>query len=355
MFLCPGRRAGLGFALVFLFLLPGCQSIIRPVEGNLSFAASAGEQMASYALVGDTTLLHDPSMIREGSTYYVFGSDWIGQQSGNSLLIRCSQDEVNWTACGSVFTQIPPWIRRKVPGATSLWAPDISYFSGLYHVYYAGSTAGSQRSVIGLATNTTLDPSDPNYKWVDAGEVLESAPGGNFNAIDPSILIDASGSVWLTYGSDWSGIQQMQVDPKTGMLLENSTKYTLATRPGVPNNPIEGASIVRHGSFYYLFVSVDYCCDATASDDNYKEAVGRSTSPQGPFVDMTGTAMMDGGGTVILEEQGTWNAPGGGTAYVDATTGESVIVFHALNMTENGAPHLWVKHISWQNDWPVLM
>ena len=91
------------------------------------------------------------------------------------------------------------------------------------------------------------------------------------------------------------------------------------------------------------------------ADDNYKEAVGRSASPQGPFVDMDGTPMMNGGGTVILEAQGTWNAPGGGTAYVDATTGESVLVFHALKMTENGAPYLWVKHISWQNDWPVLM
>ncbi len=43
------------------------------------------------------------------------------------------------------------------------------------------------------------------------------------------------------------------------------------------------------------------------------------------------------------------------TAYVDATNGESVLVFHALKMTENGAPYLWVKQISWQNDWPVLM
>jgi arabinan endo-1,5-alpha-L-arabinosidase len=354
MLRCPGRWAGLGFALVFL-LLPGCQSIIRPVEGNLSFAPSAAEQMAKYATVGDTTLLHDPSIIREGSTYYVFGSDWIGQPPDSSLRIRCSQDEVNWTACGSVFLQIPAWIGRKVPGAVSLWAPDVSYFSGLYHVYYAGSTAGSQRSVIGLATNVTLDPSDPNYKWVDGGEVLESAPGDNFNAIDPNILIDAAGSVWLTYGSYWSGIQQTEVDPRTGMLLEGSARYALATRPGVPSNPIEGASIVRHGNFYYLFVSVDYCCDADVSDDNYKEAVGRSSTPQGPFVDMNGTAMMNGGGTVILEAQGSWTAPGGAAAYVDGTSGESAIVFHALKMTENGAPYLWVKHISWQNDWPVLM
>jgi arabinan endo-1,5-alpha-L-arabinosidase len=147
----------------------------------------------------------------------------------------------------------------------------------------------------------------------------------------------------------------MQVDPMTGLPRANAASYALATRPGVPNDPIEGASVVHHGNFYYLFVSVDYCCNGNVSTEDYKEAVGRSTSPQGPFVDMDGTAMTDGGGTVILEEDGSWNAPGGGTAYVDAATGESLLVFHALQMTQQGAPYLWVKHISWQNDWPVLM
>jgi hypothetical protein len=53
--------------------------------------------------------------------------------------------------------------------------------------------------------------------------------------------------------------------------------------------------------------------------------------------------------------QGIWSAPGGGTAYVDPATGESILVFHALKTTENGAPYLWVKHIQWQNDWPLLV
>jgi arabinan endo-1,5-alpha-L-arabinosidase len=352
------RRVGMGFALVLSFLT-GCRSAIAPassprLEGNISFVADSSGTLAGYSLTGSTQPMHDPSIIRQGATYYVFTSDWIGPPPGNYLPIRCSQDELDWTTCGSVFAHIPAWVQRKVPGAVALWAPDISYFNGLYHLYYAGSTAGSQRSVIGLATNTTLDAADPAYKWVDAGEVLESAPGDNFNAIDPNIAIDAAGSVWITYGSYWSGIKQMQIDPQTGAPLANATTLALATRPDVPNNPIEGASIVHHGNFYYLFVSVDYCCEANIANDDYKEAVGRSTSPQGPFVDGNGTPMMNGGGNVILETQGIWTAPGGGTAYVDPATGESVLVFHALKTTENGAPYLWIKHISWQNDWPAL-
>jgi arabinan endo-1,5-alpha-L-arabinosidase len=167
--------------------------------------------------------------------------------------------------------------------------------------------------------------------------------------------VDGGGSVWMSYGSYWTGIKQVQIDAPTGMVAAGSARYSLATRPGVPENPIEGASIVQQGGYYYLFVSVDFCCNADIATDNYKEAVGRSTSPHGPFLDENGTEMLHGGGTVILSQQGIWNAPGGGTAYVDAETGESLLVFHALNMNENGALYLWLKRIDWQDGWPVLV
>jgi arabinan endo-1,5-alpha-L-arabinosidase len=360
------RTAGSGLLSVCLLLACACadgvqagtasQAASSSAPGSLSYISSTLDPLASYSLTGDIQPVHDPSIIRQGSTYYVFTTDVIGLPPSNYLPIRCSQDKVNWTACGSIFpTAMPAWVVARVPGIVGLWAPDVSYFNGLYHVYYAGSTLGSQRSVIGLVTNTTLDSTDPAYKWVDQGEVLESAPGDDFNAIDPNILIDGDGSIWMTYGSYWSGIKQRQIDPSTGMLLaSNPTRYNLATRPGVPNNPIEGASLVAHNGYYYLFVSIDYCCNADITTDDYKEAVGRSTSPHGPFVDERGTPMMNGGGTVLLQGDGTWNAAGGGTAYLDPSNGDSLIVFHALHMTENGALYLWLKNLTWTNDWPSI-
>jgi arabinan endo-1,5-alpha-L-arabinosidase len=325
-------------------------------EGNLSYASEPTDPLSVYALTGDTQPVHDPSIIRQGSTYYAFTTDVLGLPAGNYLPIRCSQDKVSWTACGSIFPNaMPAWVVAKVPGIVGLWAPDISYFNSLYHVYYAGSTLGSQQSVIGLDTNTTLDSTSSAYKWVDQGKVLESNPGNDFNAIDPNILIDTDGSVWMTYGSYWSGIKQRQIDPATGMLLaSNSTRYNLATRPGVHEDPIEGSSLVHHGNYYYLFVSVDFCCNQDIATDDYKEAFGRSASPHGPFVDEYGTLMMNGGGTVLLQGDGNWNAPGGGTAYLDPTNGDSLIVFHALNMPQNGALYLWLKNLDWVNDWPTI-
>jgi arabinan endo-1,5-alpha-L-arabinosidase len=240
------------------------------------------------------------------------------------------------------------------PGVLGLWAPDISYFNDLYHVYYAGSTFGSNTSVIGLATNTTLDSTDPDYQWVDQGEVLASNSSVDFNAIDPNILLDTDGSVWLTYGSYWSGIKQQQIDPISGGLLSsNPTVYSLAYRPNVQYDPIEGSSLVHKGSYYYLFASFDNCCDANPYQDTYRIMVGRGTSPNGPFVDMNGMDMTQGGGTQLLAGDGvTWSGPGGQTAYLDPLNGD-MIVFHAIHLPD-GTPYLFCNSLTWTNGWPQI-
>ena len=356
-----GRAALSGLVLSIVGCSASAPSVAKPSlapssvdSPGLSYSATAQTVLGSYSLAGDTGPMHDPSIIRQGKTYYAFTSDFLGQ-SGGYLLIRCSDDRVHWSGCGAVFQQMPAWTGAAVPGALCLWAPDVSFFGGVYHVYYAVSTTGSQQSAIALATNTTLDPHDPAYKWVDQGVVLTSKPGDDFNAIDPNILVDSSGGVWLTYGSYWSGIKQRAIDPATGMLSRtDAVRYDLATRPGTTDNPIEAPSLIQHGGYYYLFVSVDYCCNASLVTDNYKQAVGRSSSPHGPFADAQGTPMSEGGGTVLIQGNPSWYAPGGGAAWIDPSTGASFLAFHALSISQGGAPYLWLKNITWQNDWPVI-
>ena len=350
----PWRTAGVCLLVLVLSLF--CSSCGVMLFGHLSYASEVSDPLAHYILIGDTLPVLDPSIIRQGSTYYAFSTDVAGFSATGNLPIHCSHDQINWTACGCVFPAgMPAWVKEKVPGVLGLWAPDVSYFNGEYHVYYNGSLLHTQQTVIGLVTNATLDPADPAYEWVDRGLVLESNPGDDFNALDPTILVDSDGSVWMTYGSYFGGIKQRQIDQATGMLLaSNRTRYDLATRPGVPHNPVEGASLVRHGGYYYLFVSVDYCCEADVASDNYKQAVGRSTSPHGPFVDEVGTPMLNGGGTVLIKGDNDWGASGGGTAYLDAVNGDSLIIFHAHKLAESGHPYQWIKKLEWVNDWPVI-
>ncbi len=328
--------------------LPACLSLLVGCHAGGSLAT-----LGAYLLAGNTFPVRDPSVMRQAGTYYLFATDAVLAGQTGFLPIRCSTDKVSWHACGYVFPAMPAWIATAAPGAINLWAPDISYFDHLYHVYYAASTLGSQVSVIGLATNTTLDSASPAYRWVDQGAVLSSSGHDDFNALDPNILVDGDSAVWLTYGSFWTGIKQRRIDVATGKLSSSDPAiYALASRPK-GDHAIEGGSLVRHGGYYYLFVSTGHCCRANYKQDDYREAVGRATSPHGPFFDRAGVDMGAGGGTVLLEKGSVWNAPGGGAAYIDSS-GESLFVFHALKMGSDPTGYLWVKQIRWSRDWPSL-
>lgn len=309
---------------------------------------------ADYKLTGNIEPVRDPSLIRQGSTYYAFSTD-NGAAVEGAIGIRCSLDLVSWADCGYVFSSVPAWVSRELPGVDGLWAPDISYFNHAYHLYYVGSIFGTNRSVIGLVTNVTLDTNDPSYAWIDQGEVLSSNSNDDFNALDPNIVVDADGSVWLTYGSFWSGIKQTAIDPATGMLNDfTSAPIPLAARPNDWPHAIEAPFVIHHGHYYYLFVSFGLCCASNPFDSDYRMMVGRSASVHGPFVDMNGVPMLRGGGSELLAGSTTsWNAPGGESIFTDPDTGSTTIIFHAHRLPE-GTPYLFANALTWNNEWPQI-
>src|SRR6201996_6362191 len=274
----------------------------------------------ALTLSGDYPLTHDPSIAREGNTYYVFSTSLKSEEG--QFPIRCSTDLQRWKHCGHIFDQIPAWIHEASPKTEVLWAPDISFFQGKYHLYYAYSSFGVNTSGIALATNATLDPNSPQYHWNDEGLVLKSTASDDFNAIDPNIVLDSMGRPWMSFGSFWSGIKMRRIDAATGKLSAKDTKiYSLAARvkpenaePRPPNLPanwqaIEAPFIVHHGEFFYLFVSFDLCCRGTKS--TYRIMVGRSRKPSGPYADEEGKKMLAGGGTQLLAGNERWLGPGG--------------------------------------------
>lgn len=291
---------------------------------------------------------HDPSVI------HAPGGRWYPFVTGGTLNVRSSPDLLTWTNAGSLFPSIPAWITTQLGQAiTDLWAPDISYFNGKYHVYYAGSVFGSNHSVIGLATTTALEPTAPGATWVDDGLVIESNATGttdDWNAIDPNLSFDAAGNPWLVFGSFWSGIKLRRIDPATGMLSKaDTTLYSLAARPG--GGAIEAASIVMHNGYYYLFVSFDLCCKGVSS--TYRTMVGRATSITGPYTDMMGGAMLAGNAVQLLATSGRYIGPGGGTAFQDGAC--YYYAYHYYDGDANGAPELEMRPIEWTaDDWPTL-
>ncbi len=301
-----------------------------------------GSALPSSAAVNEgDNRVHDPSMIKEGHTYYLFST-------GGTLSIRTATNQITWRYAGTVFDAIPTWVTTAVGPIPDLWAPDISYWHGRYHLYYVGSQFGTNTSVIGLATTTTLDPASPQYHWVDHGLVLQSTLADDWNAIDPNLAFDASGTPWLDFGSFWSGIKLRRVDPASGKLdTRDPTLYSLAYRPG--SNAIEAPFIIYRAPYYYLFVSFDFCCRGARS--NYNIRVGRAQRITGPYVDRSGTPMLEGGGTLILASQGRYRGPGGQSVVRDGS--RFLLVHHYYDADDNGVSKVQINPLIWSADgWP---
>src|SRR3984957_4569980 len=320
---------------------------------------SGGDAPQALTLAGDVQYTHDPSIAKDGDTWYLFGTA-NGPVRKGELPIRCSQDLHQWKMCGYVFDKIPDWILKESPTTKELWAPDISYFNGEYHLYYAFSVFGKNTSGIALLTNKTLNPNSPNFHWVDKGLVLRSRLEDDFNAIDPNLVVDEKSQPWLAFGSFWNGIKMRQIDAKTGLLSSTDTNlYSLATRkrpanpppnpPGLPGDwqAVEAPFIVRHGDYFYLFVSFDLCCRGTKS--SYKTMIGRSHSVTGSYADASGTAMLDGGGTPLLLGNSRWTGPGG-ESILQQKDGD-IIVFHAYD-GKTGDAYLQISTLTWVDGWP---
>src|SRR5262249_54309368 len=124
----------------------------------------------------------DPTVIRgqvTGDTdWYLYCTmdplgDWDKDTGGNWIYHRIpifrSSDLVQWTYAGDALASMPSWSEF----GASLWAPDIRYFGGSYHLYYAvtstkpgisGQTLCNEDSAIGVATSAS-----PTGPFVDHG------------------------------------------------------------------------------------------------------------------------------------------------------------------------------------------
>ncbi len=321
-------------AAIVLLLLAG---------GYIRLAAQADHRSQRSHTVTNPEV-HDPVMAKEGNTFYLYHTGW-------NISCLSSTDLEHWTFERPVFTAPPVWAIQSVPGYKGhTWAPDIVYHQGKYHIFYSCSSFGKNTSAIGHAERHTLNPADTLSPWHDTGVVVRSIEGkNNYNAIDPSVLIDKKGTPWMAFGSFWGGIQLIRL---TEDLRAQDTTYpmqVIARRK--EGQAIEAPFLFRHGKYYYLFVSYDYCCKGSKS--TYKVAVGRSKKIEGPYVDREGTDMAAGGGTVILSSDADFVASGHCSAYT--FDGQDYFLAHGYSRKENGASKLILRKMKWDREgWPLV-
>jgi arabinan endo-1,5-alpha-L-arabinosidase len=301
-------------------------------------------QDVNWDLKGDLWA-HDPVIAKEGSRWYVF-------HTGNGIQIKTSEDGANWKQQGPIFSSLPEWSKEYVPekDEESIWAPDIYFHNGVYYVYYSVSTFGKNTSAIGLVTNTTLDFNSPDYEWKDMGHVIHSTASDDFNAIDANLIFDQDGQPWLSFGSFWSGIKLIQLNPKTMKPAEGAELLSISSRTEQPNT-IEAPFIVYRNGYYYQFVSFDFCCRGVES--TYKIVVGKSKDITGPYVDKEEVSMMQGGGTLIDAGDERWIGPGHCAVYLSGES--SLLVNHAYDALKKGKPTLQIRPLYWDSEgWPYI-
>jgi arabinan endo-1,5-alpha-L-arabinosidase len=247
---------------------------------------------------------------------------------------------------------VPAWAKKKIPGADSIWAPDIRKIGNRWHLHYSVSTLGSQHSVLGLAIAESLDPAHPKGGWKDHGLVLESQPGkDSYNALDSSVCLDETGRPWIVWGSYFSGIFLAEADPTTGKLAQGARHHHVANRlPGIGQNGnhtqgIEGPVIIRKHGRYYLFVSL-------GDQINYHVVVGRADHITGPYVDRMGKPLIADGGTPVIAPYGRNRGNGHNGVLVDECPWFDIFVNHTLMETSRD---LQVRPMFWSEDgWPLV-
>jgi len=314
------------------------------------FCLPAQSQMPFY---GDY-YLHDPgTLIKDGTHYFIYGD-------GQGISGITSSDLRNWTATGAVFPGGPPgWTTNAVTGFTGyFWAPDEAYFNGRYNLYYAASQWGTINSAIGLVTS----PSLVSPVWTDRGKVIQSNPNfatttntdlTAYNCIDPSVMVDTNGTVWLSFGSYSDGILILQLDPATGKrITTNSPIYRVSNNgPVFFSNTEEGSYLYQHGGYYYLFVNFGACCAGVNSTYNIR--VGRSSTVTGPYFDKSGVNLTNGGGTMVIESSARLIGPGHAAIMND--NGTNWFTFHYYDGNNNGTATLGMNRLYWTPDgWPAL-
>ncbi len=301
---------------------------------------------------------HDPVIAVEGDTVYAF-------TTGHGIQQLRTLDLVTWDFDGPCIEALPSWVSERNPEATlHLWAPDIIYAGGEWHLFYCSSVFATNKSVIGHLTNKTLNRRSPAYKWVDRGLILQSVPDrDNWNAIDPNIAICADGSAWMDFGSFWGGIKMVRLSDDLSQIAEPQEWHTLCSRPKLVNaadtaeKPGEGAVeapfIFKHDGWFYLFVSFDYCCRGEAS--TYHVVCGRSRDIRGTYVDRAGESMEIGGGTRIdLPKADKERYVAYGHCAVVTLRGQDYMALHAYRHGD-GQSELILRKIEWDDKgWPSL-
>jgi arabinan endo-1,5-alpha-L-arabinosidase len=288
-----------------------------------------------FSLTGALELF-DPSALFDGERYWIVST-------GTGMPVRVSTDLRQFDLLGDAVPGLPAWAAEHVPKATHFWSPDVAYFGGGYHLYYALAGGGTNQACIGHATSSKLGTVG---SWTDDGvPLICTEANSDWFAIDPSVLVDDDGKTWLLLGSSGTGLKLLELD--TAGSRTEAEPTPVAARPD--GGVIQASAITRHADFYYVFAAFDLCCRGVDSTRSIR--FGRSNALLGPYLDREGAPLLDGGGSVLLQSAARWKGPGSNDVL---QVGDQHYSFYfAYDADNGGKTSLRLSTLTWDDDgWP---
>lgn len=195
----------------------------------------------------------DPSVLKHGEDYYMVHSSF-GYVPG--LLLWHSKDLVNWEPVG-------PALKKHVG---IIWAPDLSFHDGRFHIYFPVLTNSG-------FTNMVVTAADIRGPWSEPVDL--KVP--NF---DPGHGVAEDGSRYLFFNGG-----TMAPLSKDGLTVTGPVKHVYDGWP-IPEDwkietfAQEGPKILRHGDYYYMVLAEGGTAGPATS---HMVIMARSKSMEGPW------------------------------------------------------------------------
>lgn len=286
----------------------------------------------------------DPTVIRTEEGFYLYAT----QTNSYWIPIYFSKDLVNWEFKRSAFRNATKPKPDVLPGGGAFWAPEIRYINGKYVLYFSWAKWGD-----GSISYTAVATSDsPVGDFLNAKPLLITDDFGS-NCID-QFYYEEDGKKYMFVGS-FNGIYVTELTDD-GLSVKRDADGKLVLKKQVCGRAFEGTNIYKKGKYYYLFASINNCCDGINS--RYKVVVGRSEKLLGPYVDRKGKDMLDNSWELVLGGDGeTFFGPGHNSIIIPDDAGTDWMIYHSY-VKENGAVGGrlgMLDRIVWSADgWPTI-
>ena len=277
----------------------------------------------------------DPSVILGDDGYYYLHS--------TAEHVYRSTDLVNWKYVRQAFGSNP---RTLVEPYGVYWAPCITKQGDKYVLYFALSKWGEgDNAMIGVATSNSAG-GPFRLAGNDGGKLFTSKEVGVSNSIDPFYFED-NGKKYIVWGS-WNKIWAIELT-EDGLAVKNmNVKHELA------GTRFEAPYIYKRNGYYYMFASIDACCEGARS--TYKTVVGRSTSFLGEYKTKNGSSMKNNAFDIVLQTDGGFIAPGHNSRIIEDESGKTWMLFHAYDKNDvDKGRTVCLDEVKWTDDgWPYF-